>query len=222
MTEAEHLLHVTVVSALGHMLLDLPTDKPVAELLPELLATTGLCPSPAAARADEWQLAVTDGPVLAADRNLAGQNVKPGALLHLRGVTTAGQVWTAVVRADRQYFNSVAGANGESADPSQFPARWPEQHIPLTGAQMQIGRSSSSKAIKPAIDLSGPPPDLAVSHQHAVLVAQPDGTWALVDQGSVNGTFLNGVEVAPGQRASLHDGDQISLGRWTVLTIRLD
>lgn len=83
MTEADHLLHLTVVSALGQTMLDLPANEPVARLLPELLATTGLCPSPAAARADEWQLAATDGPVLAADSTLAEQGIKPGASLHL-------------------------------------------------------------------------------------------------------------------------------------------
>jgi hypothetical protein len=222
MTEAEHLLHVTVVSALGQMALDLPADEPVARLLPELLATTGLCPSPAAARRDEWQLAATDGPVLAADRTLAEQGIKPGTSLHLRGVSVARPSWTAVVRADRQYFESVTQANGEPAELDPFPARWPERHIPLTGPQIQIGRRNTARGIEPHIDLSGPPPDTAVSHQHAILVAEPDGTWALIDQGSSNGTFLNGTEVTPRQRAPLHDGDQISLGRWTVLTIQLE
>ena len=222
MTEADHLLHLTVVSALGQTMLDLPANEPVARLLPELLATTGLCPSPAAARADEWQLAATDGPVLAADSTLAEQGIKPGASLHLRGVSVARRAWTAVVRANRRHFESAIQANGARADPGQFPPRWPEHHIPLTGTQMQIGRGSTSKGTEPDIDLSGPPPDTGVSHQHAVLVAEPDGTWTLIDQGSSNGTLLNGIEVTPGQRAPLHDGDQISLGRWTVLTIRLE
>jgi FHA domain/WXG100 protein secretion system (Wss), protein YukD len=222
MIEAGHLLHVTVVSALGQLMLDLPADEPVARLLPELLAATGLCPSPAAARADEWQLAATDGPVLAADRTLAEQGINPGTSLHLRGVSVTRRAWTAVVRADRRSFESAIQANGAQADPSQLPPRWPERHIPLTGTQMQIGRGSTSRGNEPDIDLSGPPPDTGVSHQHTVLVAEPDGTWALIDQGSSNGTLLNAVEVTPGQRTPLHDGDQISLGRWTVLTIRLE
>jgi hypothetical protein len=221
MTEVEHLLHVEVVSALGLMALDLPADEPVAGLLPELLATAGLCPSPAAVRADEWQLAVTDGPVLAAGLSLADQGIRPGSSLHLRGVSVASRPWTAVVRADRKYFESVIWAEGERADLSQFPVRWPEHHIQLAGAQMQIGRRNAAKAVEPDIDLSGPPADVGVSHRHAILVAEPDGTWALVDQDSANGTHLNGVEVTPNQRTPLHDGDQISLGRWTVLTIRV-
>ncbi len=221
MTEVETLLHVTVVSALGLMALDLPADKPVAGLLPELVATADLCPSPAVARADQWQLAVTDGPVLAADRSLADQGVRAGASLHLRGVSVASRPWTAVVRADRQYFESVIWAEGERADLGQFPARWPEHQFRLAGAQLQIGRRNTAKDVEPDIDLSGPPPDMGVSHRHAMLVAEPGGSWALVDQDSANGTHLNGVEVPPNQRMPLHDGDQISLGRWTVLTIRV-
>jgi hypothetical protein len=133
-------------------------------------------------------------------------------------VAAARQAWTAVVRADRRYFDSMTDANGEES--AEFPACLPERAFRLAGAQMQIGRRSPS-GIEPDIDLSGPPADTGVSRQHAVLVAEPDGTWALLDQGSANGTLLNGVGVTPNQRAPLHDGDQISIGRWTVLTIRM-
>lgn len=222
MSENDSLVPVTVVSALGQLRLGLPADVPVATLLADLLAATGLCYSPAAARPGEWQLAVTDGAVLLAGRALAEQGVSPGAVLHLRGVTTAGRTWTAEVRADRQYFDSVAKAKQQRASSAQWPDNWPEQHVPLTGAQVTIGRRDAARGIEPDIDLSGPPPDAGISRQHAVLLPEPDGTWALLDLGSANGTLLNGVEVVPSQRAPLHDGDQISLGRWTVLTIRVE
>jgi hypothetical protein len=218
MTEADQLLHVTVVSALGQLTLGLPADDPVGTLLPELLASAGLYPSPAAAPADEWQLAVTDGAVVSADRSLAEQGIGPGAVLHLRGLVTARRSWAALVRADRQYFDSMTEAD---AGPMEFPIDWPQRRVLLTGMQMQIGRRSTFRGSEPDIDLSGPPADFGVSRQHAVLLAAPDGSWALVDQGSASGTRLNGVEVTPHQPAPLHDGDQISLGRWTVLTIRV-
>ena len=47
------------------------------------------------------------------------------------------------------------------------------------------------EGITPEIDLSGALEDLGVSRRDAVLMRQPDGTWALVDQGSANGTYLN-------------------------------
>jgi pSer/pThr/pTyr-binding forkhead associated (FHA) protein len=35
--------------------------------------------------------------------------------------------------------------------------------------------------------------DDAVSHHHASLVRQPDGTVSVADGGSINGTYLNGA-----------------------------
>ena len=66
--------------------------------------------------------------------------------------------------------------------------------MPLTGNQITIGRRRHSTGDTPDIDLSVPPEDPGVSHQHAVLVQQPDGSWAVVDQNSTNGTTVNGGE----------------------------
>ncbi|MGH3402843.1 MAG: FHA domain-containing protein [Streptosporangiaceae bacterium] len=52
-----------------------------------------------------------------------------------------------------------------------------------------------------------------------MLLAQPDGSWAVVDPGSANGTKLNEQDVSIGVRTPLHDNDQICLGAWTKLTI---
>jgi pSer/pThr/pTyr-binding forkhead associated (FHA) protein len=85
---------------------------------------------------------------------------------------------------------------------------------------MRIGRRSVSRGLEPEIDLTGPPADPGVSHLHAVLIAEPDGTWAVLDPGSANGTAVNGGEIVPGVRVPLHDGDRICIGAWTVLTIQ--
>jgi pSer/pThr/pTyr-binding forkhead associated (FHA) protein len=68
-------------------------------------------------------------------------------------------------------------------------------------------------------DLTGPPADPAISRLHAVLVAQPDGSWAVIDPGSENGTSVNGTEVAVGDLVPLRDGDSICVGAWTAITI---
>ena len=52
--------------------------------------------------------------------------------------------------------------------------------------------------------------DDAVSARHAV-VELNDGTWWVSDQGSTNGTVLNGGRVARPER--LRDGDVIDIGR---------
>ena len=85
---------------------------------------------------------------------------------------------------------------------------------------MRIGRRSASRGIDPEIDLTGQPTDPGVSHLHAVLQAEPDGSWAVLDPGSANGTMVNGREIAAGKRVPLRDGDRIYVGAWTVLTVR--
>ncbi len=150
------------------------------------------------------------GPAAAAD-------VRPGG--DGGAAPAAAAAWTAVVTADRDYFDTVVAANGPDAATLEFPGYCPERRFRLSGAEMRIGRRSVSRGLQPEIDLTGPPADTGVSHLHAVLLAQPDGSWAIVDPGSANGTKLNEQDLSIGVRTALHDGDRICLGAWTKLTI---
>jgi hypothetical protein len=129
-------------------------------------------------------------------------------------------VWTAVVSADRAYYDSVIAEGGPGAASIEFPGYCPERRFRLSGQEMRIGRRSVSRGLEPEIDLTGPPADPGVSHLHAVLMAEPDGSWVVLDPGSANGTMVNGGEIPGGVRVPLHDGDRICVGAWTVLTIR--
>lgn len=60
---------------------------------------------------------------------------------------------------------------------------------PLEHADLARGRSVS-RGLEPEIDLADPPTDPGISHLHAVLIAQEDGGWAVLDRGSSNGTTL--------------------------------
>ncbi len=75
----------------------------------------------------------------------------------------------------------------------------------------------------PEIDLGAPPEDPGVSHLHAVLLAQPDGTWNLVDPGSTNGTTVNGGSepIPVNVPKPMADGDRIHVGAWTTITLSL-
>jgi len=137
------------------------------------------------------------------------------------GGGAAAAEWTAAATADRAYFDSVVATAGPDAPAVQFPDYCPERRFRLFGPEMRIGRRSPSRGLEPEIDLTGPPTDPGVSHLHAVLIADEDGGWTVLDPGSANGTLVNGTEMAPGSRVRLHDGDRISLGAWTVLTIRV-
>ncbi len=131
-----------------------------------------------------------------------------------------GAAWTAVVAADRGYYDNVIAAGGPDAATVQFPGYCPERRFLLTGLEMRIGRRSASRGLEPEIDLTGPPADPGVSRLHAVLIAQPGGGWAVLDPGSENGTMVNDSELATGVKVLLHDGDRIHVGAWTLITIR--
>jgi hypothetical protein len=129
-------------------------------------------------------------------------------------------VWTAVVASDHAYYESVLAAGGPDAAGLQFPGYCPERRFRLAGPEMRVGRRSASRGLEPEIDLTGPPTDPGVSRLHAVLIAEADGSWAVLDPGSENGTLVNGGEIAAGVRVPLHDGDRIHLGAWTVIAIQ--
>ncbi|MEU9338206.1 FHA domain-containing protein [Streptomyces sp. NPDC048290] len=130
--------------------------------------------------------------------------------------------WAATIGPDRDYFLAMMQRSGPEAAGLNLPAYSPEQQRALTGNQITIGRRRHSTGETPDIDLSVPPEDPGVSHQHAVLVQQPDGSWAVVDQNSTNGTTVNGSDepIQPFVPVPLQDGDRVHVGAWTTITIR--
>ncbi|MGW0628060.1 FHA domain-containing protein [Streptomyces sp. NPDC002758] len=130
--------------------------------------------------------------------------------------------WTATIGPDRDYFMAMMQRSGPEGAGLNLPAYSPEQLRTLSGNQVTIGRRRHSTGDTPDIDLSVPPEDPGVSHQHAVLVQQPDGSWAVVDQNSTNGTTVNGSEepIQPFVPVPLQDGDRVHVGAWTTITIR--
>jgi hypothetical protein len=130
-------------------------------------------------------------------------------------------VWTAVVRADRAWFDEVRRREGSEAADMEFPRYCPERRFELDREQIAIGRRSRSRGTNPEIDLGSPPLDPGVSAQHAVLVARPDGGWDVVDLGSTNGTSVGETTevIAPNTPVPVAAGVPIRLGAWTVITL---
>jgi len=124
-------------------------------------------------------------------------------------------VWEAVVTADRTYYERVA------PEGIAFPPHCPARTFVIDGREVRIGRRSASRGIQPEIDLGGAPEDTAISHLHALLVQQPDGSYALVDPGSTNGTTVNDDDtpVAANVAVPMSDGDRIHIGAWTTVTL---
>lgn len=148
--------------------------------------------------------------------------------------------------ADRQAWEPLPGESGSpyrpltaivGIQPECFDAlktdpdlAWPVPSIPpgyrprkikLEGPQVRIGRHSPARGGYPEIDLASPPVDPGISHLHAILQAQPDGSWRLVDPGSANGTFLNDnpEPLAINEAVPVDVGDRILLGAWTVIDL---
>jgi hypothetical protein len=162
------------------------------------------------------QSAPLSGPVSAPGPE-AGQVSGPGS-----GPVGAGTAWVAVIAADREYFTAMMARSGPEAGGLYFPAFSPEVQLPLTGNQVTIGRRRHSTGEAPDIDLARSPEDPGVSHQHAVLVQQPDGSWSVVDQDSTNGTTVNLGEdtIRPYTPIPLAEGDRVHVGAWTTITLR--
>jgi diguanylate cyclase (GGDEF)-like protein len=90
----------------------------------------------------------------------------------------------------------------------------PGTMLPLTGEGTMLGR---------ATDTTFQLEDLTVSRQHAFVAIDPDGSVQITDQGSSNGTFVNGDRIARHRPRRLVDGDRIQLGTTVVLKlVRLD
>ncbi len=142
----------------------------------------------------------------------------PGVVGGKEAGPSAGS-WSAVVSTDRAYYDNVRQASGAGAQGIDFPVYAAERRFSLVGAQMRIGRHSASRGLYPEIDLSGPPSDPGISRLHAVLIARPEGGWAVLDPGSANGTMVNGAEIPVNQQVPLRDGDRINLGAWTAITV---
>ncbi|MFI9046565.1 FHA domain-containing protein [Streptomyces sp. NPDC053427] len=133
-----------------------------------------------------------------------------------------GDGWVVAIAPDREYFMAMMGRSGPEAAGLNLPAYSPEQVLPLANGQIAIGRRRNSTGEAPDVDLGRPPEDPGVSHQHALLVQQQDGSWAVVDQNSTNGTTVNLAEdpIQPYVPVPLHDGDRVHVGAWTTLTVR--
>lgn len=97
------------------------------------------------------------------------------------------------------------------------PTNQPPITFQLDQPTSLIGRRSNARAIYPEIPLDF---DDAVSHRHALITRQPDGTFILRDIGSSNGTKLNGVELTAMVDTPIKAGDELTLGHWTRIIVK--
>lgn len=151
------------------------------------------------------------------------KHVAPAPILDSAPVLAAAtpSQWTAIVRADRAWFEEVRRQDGPESGNLEFPRYCPERRFTLDSEQMTIGRTSRSRGTNPEIDLGTPPIDPGISSQHALLIARSDNGWEVVDLGSTNGTSVGDSTalIAPHTPVQVAAGEQIRLGAWTVITL---
>jgi pSer/pThr/pTyr-binding forkhead associated (FHA) protein len=112
---------------------------------------------------------------------------------------------------------AVDPALNSNPDPAQpCPQNAPERTFPLDLDENLIGRRSDRKDIHPEIMVADP----GISRRHLSLRRRDDGGFLAIELGSTNGTFLNAAPLEPGIPTPLKNGDQLTLGCWTRMTIR--
>jgi len=125
----------------------------------------------------------------------------------VQGVAAAAGKWSIVASVDPDLREE-----GSPEPPEQPPSAFP-----IEKAENLIGRHSRARGIEPEIALDF---DEAVSHRHAIVSRLEDGSLAVRDIGSANGTRLNGQDLPPLTDAALKDGDALTLGYWTRLVVK--
>jgi pSer/pThr/pTyr-binding forkhead associated (FHA) protein len=120
---------------------------------------------------------------------------------------TTGTKWDVLITVDASL--------DVDPDPDLMPPDEPERRMPLDREENLIGRRDDKQNIVPDVR----PHDPSVSRRHAKLLIQPDGSLAILDLDSANGTFVNGEQILAGIPRVLQVGDAVTMGRWTRMRI---
>ncbi len=83
--------------------------------------------------------------------------------------------------------------------------------VSLDGEPVTVGRTDSSSIVIAA--------DTGLSRRHASFYRRHESVW-VTDENSTNGSFVNGAPV-PREGVKLSDGDEVSIGNYTTITIRI-
>jgi len=129
--------------------------------------------------------------------------------------------WTAVVGADRAYYEQCRRLPGRKARPSPSPPTTDRTPFPARReTRCGSGGAAYRAAWPPEIDLTGPPADPGISRLHAVLIATPDGKLGRARSGF--GQRHAGQRFGDRRRRTRYPcttGDRINLGAWTAITV---
>jgi hypothetical protein len=115
-----------------------------------------------------------------------------------------------------EHWELTAGVDLSLRGPEDpMPTDLRERIFPVEQDRNTIGRRVNGREPQQEIALDDP----GVSRRHAQIKRQPDGSLALLDLGSTNGTKINGIAIESNILVPLKDGDRIMLGCWTHITV---
>ena len=113
--------------------------------------------------------------------------------------------------ADKTMLRPNTGSQGGTGMVRVEEGKEPGKIYEVRKDSLSIGRSRESDIFLE---------DLAVSRLHASIVNQGNGSYALKDEGSANGTKVNGQMVNKYQTYPLQEGDRIQLGQTVLVFTR--
>lgn len=133
--------------------------------------------------------------------------------LGVRGVThnspakTLEDLLSSLDEKSQEIVGEISQSSGEKA--MVVIARGPQKgsRFLITSEGVSIGRSTES-----AIFLD----DVTVSRSHAQIKREEGGSFVLIDNSSLNGTYLNNISV---QKNVLMSGDEIQIGKFHFVFI---
>ncbi|MCF8521339.1 MAG: FHA domain-containing protein [Candidatus Planktophila sp.] len=133
--------------------------------------------------------------------------------LGIRGVTqnspakTLEDLLASLDEKSQEIVREIALSSGEKA--MVVIARGPQKgsRFLITAEGVSIGRSTESSIF---LD------DVTVSRSHAQIKREDSGAFVLIDNASLNGTYLNNVSV---EKNVLKNGDEIQIGKFHFVFI---
>jgi hypothetical protein len=132
---------------------------------------------------------------LSSETNLAEAGILDGAILQIQRRAGTPGALNAPESTAQAYLQAESG-----------------ESFPLGADPAVIGRRDAKRGVLVQIDLTPFDAGKIVSRRHAV-IEQQAGRFVIVDQDSVNGTWVNGQRLSPHQPYPLQNDDVIIFGR---------
>lgn len=144
-----------------------------------------------------------------AERIICDQCRKPLALYKQRA--------KALLHTERG-VKAVSVEDAQFSDDSIYLEFIENEFAPTQKLQVPLGKSVLGRHNpKSTADIQVMTGDPSMDRNHSILFLDNKGWLSIMDNDSMTGTFVNGLELDPGERRRLTDGDVLTLGATSVI-----